>query len=111
MSVSELLAHASEFDGRKVVLHGWASATFEDYGIWETRDDYLARSQNKCVSLLNRYRDPERNHAVHRRPVTVSGTFIKDISRDEQGRSVVRLGACSESGIRFDDPDGLQLQR
>lgn len=111
MSVSELLARAPEFDGRQVILHGWASVNFEDYGIWETREDYLARSPNKCVSLLNRYRDPGRNEEVDRSLVTVRGTFTKDISHDEQGGPVVRIGGCSDSGIRFDDPDGLQRRR
>jgi len=108
LSVEEVISKASSLDEQVITVKGWASIRNEDYGIWENKNDYEKRSSDKCISLLNFYSDRNRNKELDRNFVLITGTFSKDVFHDKNGQDVIRLGACSQFGIRFIEPDGLR---
>jgi hypothetical protein len=106
--IEDLLANPSNFDGKTITVKGWASIRHEDYGLWASRADYEARNWRRCISLLNTYNDPNKNLQLDRTEVTITGMIYKDVFHTQDGKPVIRLGACNPVGIRFADTDGLR---
>lgn len=101
LTVGEALERAAELDGETIMLKGWASVRFEDYGIWASREDHAANNWKRCISLLNRFDDRARNAALDGRGVMLVGVLEADIYRRTDGPLVVYLGPCNRTGIRF----------
>lgn len=108
IAVDDVISHASDFDEKIITIKGWASVRPEDYGIWASEDDYKKRNWRRCISLLNFYSDKSINKSLDQKVVLITGKFMKDIFHDKNGQEIVRMGTCSQYGIRFIEPSGLR---
>jgi hypothetical protein len=99
LSPSELNAHADQYNGKRVKVHGWVVLRFEEYSIWDSKLAYdrpfNVSNMGACVSYLGPL-----GHETRGEMRTLTGTFWKDFGGS---LDVIMLGACNFSGLDLDN--------
>lgn len=101
---SELNAHPSQYDGKRVMVYGLIVNESENHGIWDSQVEQKANSAKHCVSVLYPKSIEANLNRMNRKHVIVTGIFMKDITNPNE----IFLGLCNKSAIMVDADTTIQ---
>jgi hypothetical protein len=86
VTVSELLANPTAYEGRRVRAHGYLVLKFESEALWADREARDARRYDRSIALRASGLSYARKVELSEQPASVTGVFV--------------IGACGHLGAR-----------
>lgn len=102
VDMESLISSPELYSGKRVKFVGWITMRPENVNMWVSKTDLDSYNREKCISLRNRFKDPEMRRKVDGKKVEIEGTFTHDARYDSSGNPYLRLAACGKLGLDFD---------